>query len=532
MTPRRASSFQRWLLAALPFLTLGQAHVNSTPSHLPSCANLKIPTSSGDGFRIISTKIAEVYNYTSVAGFDFCNISVTLTHPGANDVVYTELWLPLTKQKWNGRFVATGGGGLVAGFEYSLPPFVQQGYASAYTDAGVTLNNTIDPSTGAWAITSPGHLNHALIENFAYRSIHDMTVLSKAAIRAFYGCAPVYSYYSGCSTGGRMGYFAAQHYPNDFDGILANSPAINTPQVSPADFWPSVVMANTVAPPQCIFDTYLEAITAFCDGVDGVVDGLVSEPALCHFNTSNLVGQTVNCSSPATQILITAQHAEVIAKTLQGATSTTGEFLWYGLAPGAPFTGLANTVYTNGSVVPVPFSAAQNWIAYFVDQNPNADTATLTFDGFDTAFSRSVELFTGVLGTDNPNLTAYKHKGGKLLTFHGLADPLITHWGTTRYHERLQHSMGGAAAVNEFYRLFLAPGVGHCGGGTGPNPADAWGALTNWVEHGIVPETLFANTTTVTRDLCPYPAKLQYNGKGYVNRASSFTCVPSDGSGY
>ncbi|KAL1908634.1 hypothetical protein Sste5344_005458 [Sporothrix stenoceras] len=417
---------------------LAHGHVISQPG----CGGLHIPISHSD-FRIVSTKFTPVFNYTSVTGFDFCNVSAILTHPGSNDAVYTELWLPLTG--WNGRFVATGGGGLVAGFESSLPPFVKEGYASAYTDAGLTLNNTIDPSTGAWAITSPGHLNNALIENFAYRSIHDMTVFSKAAIKAFYGSTLKYSYYSGCSTGGRMGYFAAKHYPDDFDGILANSPAINTPQVSPADFWPSVVMANSVAPPQCIFDTYLDAIISFCDATDGVVDGLVSEPSLCHFNTSSLIGQTVNCSSPDAEIQITAEHADVIAKTLQGATSTTGEFLWYGLAPGAPFTGLADTVYVNGSVIPVPFSSAQFWIGYFVDQDPNAQTATLTYEEFDTAFYRSVSLFTDILGTDNPDLTSFRNKGGKLITFHGLADPLITHWGTTRYRDRLQNKMGGAA---------------------------------------------------------------------------------------
>lgn len=152
-------------------------------------------------------------------GFNFCNVSTTPTPRGSDDVVYTKLWLPLSA--WNGRFVATGDRGFVAGSESSLLAFVEQGYASAYTDAGLTLNSRIDPSNG---------------------------------------------------------YFAAQGYPDDFDGVLANSPAINTPQVSPTNFWPSVVMANVVAPTQCIFDTYLDAMATYCDRTDGVLDGLISEP--------------------------------------------------------------------------------------------------------------------------------------------------------------------------------------------------------------------------------------------------------------
>jgi feruloyl esterase len=150
--------------------------------------------------------------------------------------------------------------------------------------------------------------------------------------------------------------------------------------------------------------------------------------------------------------------AKVVAKIYSGATSTSGQFLWFGNPPGASFSGLANTTTINGSVVPVPFSAAEAWIDYFVYQNPNYDATHMTFADFDAAFELSVLKFTSILGIDHPNLSSFKEAGGKLLTFHGLADPLITPYDTMLYRDRLDSTMGGANAVDEFYRLFSRPG--------------------------------------------------------------------------
>lgn len=486
------------------------------------------------GIEILSVQSTEVLNYSSVdnpsiqppvSGLNFCNVSITLTHPGAFDTVLVGIWLPIGD--WNGRWQSTGGGGLAAGyFDTSLAPVVAAGYAAASTDAGLTLNGTINPQTGLWAIQSNGSLNNELIKNFAYRSIHEMTVIGKAVTAAFYGCPARYSYYGGCSTGGRQGYFAAHLYPEDFDGIMANSPAINTPQISPADFWPSVVMKNIVAPNQCVFSAYQNATIAACDPLDGAIDGLISDPNKCHFNTSTLVGSKVACNGES--FTITSADAEVVAKILRGATTTSGQFLWFGNPPGAPFSGLANTTTINGSIVPVPFSAAEFWIENFVYQNPSFDAADMTFADFDNAFSMSVTEFTSILGTDHPDLSAFQKSGGKLITFHGMADQLITHWGTTLYRDRLDRKMGGTNVVDEFYRLFLAPGVYHCGGGYGPVPTDPFGALVKWVESGEAPATLAASVVgpsgaNVTRNLCRYPQLLTYKG-GDVDVASSFTC--------
>jgi feruloyl esterase len=472
-----------------------------------------------------------VYNYSTTvpaATFDFCNLSVIITHPGDDDIVYVSIWLPL--DSWNGRYQSTGGGGLQAGyFDPVLGPAVALGYSAGSTDGGLTLNKTINPQTGIWGLKADGSRNLGLLENFSYRAIHDMTAIGKAATRAFYGMPSKYSYYTGCSTGGRQGYFEAQLFPEDFDGILANAPAVNGPNITPALFWPVVVMANTVVPPQCIFTAYLSAIIATCDSLDGAVDGIISDPDNCKFDPTTLIGSKVNCSGQ--DVTISAADASVVTKMLQGPRTTTGEQLWSGLPPGAPFSGQANTTLINGTLTPVPFVSAESAIRYIVMQDPNYDTMHMSYAAFDEATSLSVTSSVVGLDTDRqPDLTKFKKRGGKLLTWHGLADQLLTPASTLLYRERLEQAMGGTAAVNEFYRLFFAPGVYHCSGGPGPIPVDALGALVKWVESGVAPDILPATSTSKTtpvinRNLCHYPQTLKYTGSGDVHVASSFTCV-------
>jgi feruloyl esterase len=533
------SSFRTMILASFLFLflVLGLGRASPSSNYHQSgayiCSGLTLPKLQG--FQVISVQSVEVYNYslaasppfnpTNLTNLNFCNTTITLTHKNDGDRVIVQVWTPL--HGWNGRFQATGGGGLRAGlFEIELAPAVSRGYAAAGTDAGNTLGNTIDPNTGTWVLKNDGTVNRGLVENFAYRSGHDLAVVGKAVTKAFYGQSPKYSYWNGCSTGGRQGYFEAQRYPNDFDGILAYSPAINTPQVSPADFWPSVVMANAVAPPQCVFTAFQQAMVAACDPLDGVTDGLISDTSKCTLDSQDLVGTIIPCGQG--NLTITQAFADVVSKILQGATSSTGDFLWYGNPPGAPFNGLANTQSVNGSTIPVPFGAAEAWIRYFVFEEPQYDTAHMTFAQFEEAFDLSVNKYMNLFGTDDPDLSGFRKAGGRLLTWHGLADPLIAHLGTVRYRERLEEKMGGAETVDEFYRLFLAPGVGHCSGGIGPNPIDPLAVLVDWVEKGKVPETLPATTNVsgivVTRDLCRFPKLLKYDGRGDTSLASSFTC--------
>ncbi|KAH8895415.1 feruloyl esterase [Thozetella sp. PMI_491] len=522
-----------------------------------SCSCLHPP--SIPGADVIAFAANEVHNFSfpawplsvppvAVSGINFCNTSLALQHHGADDIVYVDTWLPL--DNWNGRYVAIGGGGLAAGFDIlGLPVPVSQGFVASSTDGGLTLNNTVEAGGGSWALNSDGSQNHDLITNFAHRSIHDMAVVAKDLTRQFYKTTNFRSYFLGCSNGGRQGYVAASKYPEDFDGIVANAPALSWFRLAPSLFWPDVVMqsANKVIP-SCVFDAYVKAVVEKCDPLDGATDGLLSDQALlrCSLDTSTLVNTTIACQDqclgmdPSTGVnitvpcgdnkpyTITSTDADLVSKMLEGPRSPSGEFLWYGIAPGATFSALALTVLEDDILVPAPFIAAAGYMKYLALANAGYDVSTMTYPDYFLGFNNSVNLLAPAFDTDPLNLTAFREKGGKLLTWAGMADEYINPQGVVDFRDALDESNGGADVTDEFYRLFLAPGAGHCLGGVGPLPEDPVTALVSWVERGVAPETLHASTLTsegieMTRDLCTYPKKLVYLG-GDVNLAASFKC--------
>ncbi|KAE9368805.1 feruloyl esterase [Stipitochalara longipes BDJ] len=516
-----------------------QYPINSPYLSTP-CTNLVPPIL--EGASILTLTATEVHNFSypptpispiAHSNLEFCNITVTLAHPGANDTVYITIWLPLSPS-WNGRYQATGGGGLAAQIgEPMLVSSLAAGYATSSTDAGLTLNNTIDPQSGIWALLPSGGPNEELQLNFAWRSVHDMVVVSKDLIKQFYGTEARYAYYHGCSQGGRQGYAAAAKYPEDFDGVLAIAPAISIVSFAPADFWPIVVMQNAEGgvPPFCIFEAYQKAIIEACDPLDGVVDGLISDHELletCPFDPTSLVGTEIQCTK-GDPLTITPSHASIVSKILEGPLAPSGERLWYGIAPGASFFAVSRTVLTNGTWTLQPFDAAQNWLKYLALQDPDFDMSTMTYAQFYAGFQDSVSKLSPLWGDHQLNLTSFRDAGGKLLTWYGLADDYIPPSGTLRYRDSVEETFGGAEKADEFYRLFLVPGAGHCWSGYGPKPNDPLGALVRWVEEGRAPEVLPAkhvgeDGAEVTRDLCRYPKKLVYQG-GDVNLASSFECA-------
>ncbi|KIW12366.1 hypothetical protein PV08_09643 [Exophiala spinifera] len=530
------------------------------------CSQLVAP--SLHGAEVLQISAAEVHNYSfpPVRGFNmpgvsdvaFCNVTASLRHTGADDTVYVYVWLPL--KDWNGRYQATGGGGLAAGMgPLLMSGQVADGYAVSSTDGGLTKNQTVDPQSGLWALRDDGSLDEALSLNLAWRSIHDMAVVSKDVVRQFYGTEPKYSYWNGCSQGGRQGYAAAAKYPHDFDGILAVAPAIDFVDMVPSDYYPPVVLRNAEeVPPECIFPEYQAAIIEACDTLDGVADGLISSHEsleACSFDPDTLVGKTITCGEDCldrdpflgwvhvpcrktSELTITPAHADIVRKILAGPHTTAADGdgnsrrLWYGLAPGADFDVLARVALIDNGTHPrrevVPFAVAENWLKYFALQDPSYDMAAMTHEDYVAAHELSVARLGPLWGNQNLDLAAFRQSGNKLLTWFGLADQYITPFGMIRYREGVEEKFGGPDAVDEWYRLFFAPGVGHCAGGVGPNPVNPLGALVSWVEQGKAPDVLAAAKTTedgvhITRDLCRFPKKLVY-AKGDVNEASSFIC--------
>ena len=215
---------------------------------------------------------------------------------------------------------------------------------------------------------------------------------------------------------------------------------------------------------------------------------------------------------------------------LKGQPRTiTGEFLWFGLTWGTSFSGLANTTTTGGTTVGAPFPIAVTHLGTWTQQNPTWDWRTLTYEQFDQLFVQSDEMFGTVIGTQNPDLTAFKETGGKILIWHGLADQLIFPQGTVDYYKRVEAVVGNRKKTEDFARLFLAPGVAHCAGGPGPQPDRPLDALIDWVENGDAPAVLngavrnASGVVTQTRPIFLYPDVAKYR-KGDPAEASSFVC--------
>jgi hypothetical protein len=367
-------------------------------------------------------------------------------------------------------------------------------------------------------------LNWEGIRNFAHVGIHEMTVTGKALTQAMYGVAPRYSYFNGCSTGGRQGLMEAQRYPQDYNGIMSAAPAINWNRFHLQHLWGPVVMnaaGNPVAP--CKLTAATAAAIAACDGIDGVKDGVLEDPKRCTYDPNPLVGTSAgDCGS------FTEADVNVIRKLWEGPRRADGSFMWYGLARGADMNALWPSRGT--PLRPVPFGLAMDWYRYFLTQDPKFDANTVTPAAYERLWDQSVEQYANVIATDNPDLTAFRDRGGKVIVWHGWADQLITAEGSIDYYTRVQQEMGGAKKTSEFIRLFMAPGVTHCAGGAGPQPGGLMEALLAWVEDGKAPEMLPATrrdqtgAVTRSRPLCAYPLVAKYKGSGSTDEASNFVC--------
>ena len=445
-----------------------------------------------------------------------CRVTATLTHPPAGDKV--RIWIGLPAEGWNGRFQGVGGGGFSGGSAGAIAQTLRAGYAAGSTDTGH------EGGSGSFALDANGRLNWQLIRDNAYLGVHEMTVAGKALTAAFYGTEPRKSYFNGCSTGGRQGLSEAQRYPADYDGILAGAPAINWTKLHPEQLWGQLQMLETKNfIPGCKFTAAIAAAVAACDGNDGVKDGVIEDPRSCAYDPKALVGTSAGeCGT------FTEADATIISRIWEGPRRRDNSFLWYGLERGGEFSGLSGTRGT--PPVGQPSGITLDWFRFFLTQNPAWDWMTLDRASYERLFDQSVEEFTAVIGTDNPDLSAFRARGGRIVMWHGWSDQLIYPRGSIDYLTRVQQAMGGPEKTAEFLRLFLAPGVGHCGGGPGPAPTGQFEAMVAWAEEGKAPETLQAvrrdqsGTVTRSRVLCRYPLVARYKGTGTTDDAASFEC--------
>jgi feruloyl esterase len=544
--------------------------IAGTPAMATPCTNLQslgleqaTITSATDNITGVFT-VPNSNPPQTIAGLPaFCRVTATLT-PTSDSVIQIEMWLPETT--WNGRFLGTGGGGFHGVIDYAeLASGLQAGFAVTNTDLGTgvsacnplfcgsdgNMGNPLAIAFGDPPTPSAGLFGHPeRIKDFGYRAIHLMTVRGKEIAKAFYQQGARKSYFAGCSTGGQNALMEAQRFPHDYDGILSGAPAFNRTHLHMAAVY---AWQNTHASPgRFILPGQMtminKAVLAQCVGQDGgaATDQFLTDPRDCHFDPKVL--QCTGGNVPPA--CLTADQVTTIQKYYAGTIdpvngqvinpgaergNETDNVLALGLAfaedlPEPPFDGLFYWVFGPGFGIP---TSAHNFANF--DFHRDVDTVD--------------DRLAAVLNADSTDLSAFHQHGGKLLMYHGWADPLIPSQSSINYFNALadvrdsfRHDgfeTGEDAKLQRtqsFARLFMVPGMFHCAGGPGPNVFDALTPLVTWVEAGVAPETIvatkFVNDTPpaveMTRPLCVYPKVAKYNGSGSTSDAANFTCVTDE----
>lgn len=438
----------------------------------------------------------------------FCRVVARLK-PSSDSDIKIEVWLP--SEGWNGRYLAVGNGGWAGVIRYRpMARALRRGYATSSTDTGHTGN-------GGDASFALGHPEKLI--DFAYRSVHEMAVKTKAIIEAFYETPAQYSYWSGCSTGGRQGLVEAQRFPTDFDGIVAIAPAFNQPRLNVSFIWVAQAMLNDPAsyipPSKCpmIHDAVLQA----CDARDGVLDGVVDDPTRCRFDP-----EALRCGDADAPTCLTAPQVEAARKIYAGPKNPrTLQQIAPGLEPGSELGWAMLAAGPNAHPV------GNTYFKFVVFKDTDWNFRTLDFDR-DVALVD--QLDDGLLAATDPDLTEFAARGGKLILIHGWSDPGIGPRYSINYYKSVVERMGGSATTDDFIRLFMAPGMAHCRGGEGPDTVDPLPLMEQWVEQGIVPDRMIASRSRRgeadrTRPLCSYPQVARYRGTGSTDDAANFACV-------
>jgi feruloyl esterase len=437
----------------------------------------------------------------------FCRVTATLT-PSRDSDIRMEMWLPTSG--WNGKFQAVGNGGWAGAISYgAMAEALKAGYATASTDTGHV------GATGSFVL---GHPEKYI--DFGYRAVHEMTATAKAIIAAHYQTAARRSYWNGCSTGGRQGLMEAQRFPADYDGIIAGAAANPRTTVNAFQLSLSKMLLQDDASfiPPAKYRLLHEAVVSACDRLDGVKDGLISDPTRCHFDP-----KTLQCPSGDGSVCLSAnQVASARALFAPFTNPVTGLELLPGYEPGSELDLADPRAFGSSS----PILRSVDLFAYLVFGDPKWDWRT--FDA-DRDLRKAQDADHGIADVTTADLREFGRRGGKLLMYHGWADGAIPPRTSINYFQGIVNAAGGAAAADSWVRLFMVPGMHHCTGGEGPATFDAVGALDTWIEQGTAPDRIIAAQVVNghvgrTRPLCPYPQIAQYKGTGSGDDSVSFVC--------
>jgi feruloyl esterase len=444
-------------------------------------------------------------NYSDLPAF--CRVLAS-AHPTSDSDIGIEVWLPA--ENWNGKFEGTANGNWAGNIgQPALAAALRRGYASAATDTG--------HQGGNGAEFTVGHAEKLI--DFQYRGIHEMTVQGKAITNAYYGDGNMkYSYFVGCSTGGKQALKEAQRFPADYDAIVAGDPANFTTHMAIQQVAVALAVHKDEASniPAEKYPLIHKAALDACDALDGVKDGVIENPTRCKFDP-----KVLECKGEDSSSCLTAPQVEAARKIYAAPKNTrTGKEIFPGLEPGSEM-GWA------GLTTKDAFGYAMNWLIYGVFHDPKWDYKTLNFDADVTA---SEKAGGDAEDANDPNIKPFISRGGKLLMYHGWADPLIAPRNTVNYYNSVLAKLDSVKNLKDDVRLFMVPGMLHCAGGDGPNTFDTLAAIEQWREKGQAPEKMIASHMTDgvadrTRPLCPFPQVATYKGTGSKDQAENFSCA-------
>jgi feruloyl esterase len=433
----------------------------------------------------------------------FCRVQVTVT-PTSDSDIKVEVWMPL--EGWNGRLLAVGNGDAGGAISYAaMTNALRRGYATSSTDTGHVGNSM------AFAL---GHRQKYV--DFGYRSLHEMTVTAKAIIDAFYGTPPQRAYWNGCSQGGRQGITEAERYPSDYDAIIAGAPAIDYMSLHAARMALNLFVhrsEDSYIPPEK-YPAIHRAVLDACDAVDGLRDGLIQDPTRCGFDPGVLAcatGDAPSCLTPAQVETARGMYSPIKAsgRVVSPALLQPGSELEWGRLAG-----------------PEPLWNAVEPFKYVVFNDPAWDWHSFSLP---KDLPRALQVDGGVINLTNPDLVAFFNRGGKLMMYHGWADPQVTPLNSVDYFKQVLKATGERRQRRSI-ELYMEPGVNHCWGGEGPDAFDVVGALEQWEDTGVAPARMIASQSigangTRTRPLCPYPQVATYTGIGSTDSAENFRCA-------
>jgi feruloyl esterase len=461
----------------------------------------------------------------------FCRVAATLT-PTSDSDIGIEVWMPVSG--WNRRFEGVGNGGYAGSIPYAaIAPGVSLGYTTVGTDTGHVASSSDD---GSFALGHPEK-----IIDFGFRSIHLMTTIGKQIASAFYGENPKRSYFSGCSTGGRQALMEAQRFPADYDGIVAGDPVADyTHHHVGGNLWVVWQMFNH--PASTVFttqDTLLgNAVNTACDALDGVLDGVLNNPRRCHFDPADLLCE----GSQIPPSCLTTAQVEAVRSLWTGPDPMVHQHGYYPpFERGGEADGWPSTISPEPPPAPQTDGHAQIGIPffeYFVFDNPNWDFQSFNWISgpvyVDNKMVVPGQTLSFVLNSINPDLSGLRARGGKLIQYHGFSDPEVPPMTSINYFESVVNFPSGPwQQTQEFYRLFMVPGMNHCKGGPGANVFDMLTPLVQWVEQDVAPDRILATHyvnnikdqgVAFTRPLCSYPREAVYKGSGNTNDAANFVC--------